>query len=39
MSDEAGTILNGYTLNELPFINKMWMAQHFSVERKVSQRN
>ncbi|MEA3637217.1 YfjI family protein [Enterobacter hormaechei] len=34
MSDEAGTIFNGYTLNELPFINKMWDGATFSVERK-----
>lgn len=34
MSDEAGTIFNGYTLNELPFINKMWDGTTFSVERK-----
>ncbi|WP_133253894.1 DUF3987 domain-containing protein, partial [Escherichia coli] len=24
MSDEAGIIFDGYTLSELPFINKMW---------------
>ncbi|EOV1642469.1 TPA: YfjI family protein [Yersinia enterocolitica] len=36
MSDEAGTIFNGYTLNELPFINKMWDGSTFSVERKSS---
>ncbi|MDU1575943.1 MAG: YfjI family protein [Pantoea sp.] len=34
MSDEAGTIFNGYTLNELPFINKMWDGAMFPVERK-----
>ena len=34
MSDEAGTIFNGYALNELPFINKMWDGAMFSVERK-----
>lgn len=34
MSDEAGTIFNGYTLNELPFINKMWDGAIFPVERK-----
>lgn len=34
MSDEAGTIFNGYTLNELPFINKMWNGAMFPVERK-----
>lgn len=34
MSDEAGTIFNGYTLNDLPFINKMWDAATFTVERK-----
>ncbi|EKN4007419.1 DUF3987 domain-containing protein [Yersinia pseudotuberculosis] len=34
MSDEAGTIFNGYTLSELPFINKMWDGAMFSVERK-----
>lgn len=34
MSDEAGTIFNGYALNELPFINKMWDGATFSVERK-----
>ncbi|MBN3064897.1 DUF3987 domain-containing protein [Pectobacterium aquaticum] len=34
MSDEAGTVFNGYTLNELPFINKMWDGSNFSVERK-----
>lgn len=34
MSDEAGAIFNGYTLNELPFINKMWDGATFSVERK-----
>lgn len=34
MSDEAGTIFNGYTLNELPFINKMWDGSMFPVERK-----
>ncbi|RJL55535.1 YfjI family protein [Pectobacterium carotovorum] len=36
MSDEAGTIFNGHTLNELPFINKMWDGSTFSVERKSS---
>ncbi|HHH0459108.1 TPA: YfjI family protein [Yersinia enterocolitica] len=36
MSDEAGTVFNGYTLNELPFINKMWDGSTFSVERKSS---
>lgn len=36
MSDEAGTIFNGYTLNELPFINKMWDGSTHSVERKSS---
>lgn len=36
MSDEAGTIFNGYTLNELPFINKMWDGAIYSVERKNS---
>ncbi|EGJ5261659.1 DUF3987 domain-containing protein [Salmonella enterica subsp. enterica serovar Typhimurium] len=36
MSDEAGTIFNGHTLNDLPFINKMWDASTFSVERKCS---
>lgn len=35
-SDEAGTIFNGHTLNELPFINKMWDGSTFSVERKCS---
>lgn len=34
MSDEAGSIFNGYTLNELPFINKMWDGGVFPVERK-----
>ncbi|EBF8311781.1 DUF3987 domain-containing protein [Salmonella enterica subsp. enterica serovar Tamberma] len=34
MSDEAGTIFNGYALNELPFINKMWDGAKFSVVRK-----
>lgn len=34
MSDEAGTIFDGYALNELPFINKMWDGSTFSVERK-----
>lgn len=34
MSDEAGTIFNGHTLNELPFVNKMWDGSIFSVERK-----
>ncbi|NIL22489.1 DUF3987 domain-containing protein [Yersinia mollaretii] len=34
MSDEAGTIFNGYALNELPFINKMWDGAMFPVERK-----
>ncbi|EPD4819148.1 YfjI family protein [Salmonella enterica subsp. enterica] len=34
MSDEAGTIFDGYTLNELPFINKMWDGATFSVDRK-----
>lgn len=34
MSDEAGTIFNGYALNELPFINKMWDGAMFTVERK-----
>lgn len=34
MSDEAGAIFNGYTLNELPFINKMWDGAIFPVERK-----
>ncbi|EDB7739759.1 DUF3987 domain-containing protein, partial [Salmonella enterica] len=34
MSDEAGTIFNGYALNELPFINKMWDGATFSVVRK-----
>lgn len=36
MSDEAGTIFNGYTLNDLPFINKMWNGASYSVERKNS---
>lgn len=36
MSDEAGTIFNGHTLNELPFINKMWDGSNFSVDRKNS---
>lgn len=36
MSDEAGTIFNGYTLNELPFINKMWDGSTYSLERKIS---
>ena len=36
MSDEAGTIFNGHTLNELPFTNKMWDDSTFSVERKCS---
>jgi hypothetical protein len=36
MSDEAGTIFNGYGLNELPFINKLWDGSTFSVERKNS---
>lgn len=39
MSDEAGTIFNGYTLNELPFINKMWDGATFSVERKANRKN
>ncbi|STL85003.1 CP4-57 prophage protein [Escherichia coli] len=39
MSDEAGIIFNGYTLNELPFINKMWDGSIFTVERKTSPRN
>ena len=34
MSDEAGTIFDGYALNELPFINKMWDGAMFPVERK-----
>lgn len=34
MSDEAGTIFNGHTLNDLPFINKMWDGGKFSVDRK-----
>lgn len=34
ISDEAGTVFNGYTLNELPFINKMWDGAPYSVERK-----
>lgn len=34
MSDEAGSIFNGYTLNELPLINKMWDGSTYSVERK-----
>ncbi|HAV2163263.1 TPA: DUF3987 domain-containing protein [Enterobacter cloacae] len=35
-SDEAGTIFKGHTLNDLPFINKMWDGSTFSVERKCS---
>ena len=34
MSDEAGTIFNGHTLNDLPFINKMWDGGKFTVDRK-----
>ncbi|WP_407244796.1 YfjI family protein [Klebsiella michiganensis] len=34
MSDEAGSVFNGYTLNELPLINKMWDGATYSVERK-----
>ncbi|EKN3735845.1 MULTISPECIES: YfjI family protein [Enterobacterales] len=34
ISDEAGTVFNGYTLNELPFVNKMWDGSIYSVERK-----
>ncbi|HBX6008383.1 TPA: YfjI family protein [Klebsiella pneumoniae] len=34
LSDEAGTIFNGYALNELPFVNKMWDGATYSVERK-----
>lgn len=36
MSDEAGTIFNGHTLNELPFINKMWDGSTYSVDRRNS---
>ena len=34
MSDEAGIIFDGYTLSELPFINKMWDSSVLSVDRK-----
>lgn len=34
ISDEAGTILGGHALNELPFVNTMWDGGRFSVERK-----
>ncbi|ELY3745874.1 DUF3987 domain-containing protein [Cronobacter sakazakii] len=34
MSDEGGVVLNGYALNELPFINKLWDGSVISVERK-----
>ncbi|WP_137484510.1 DUF3987 domain-containing protein, partial [Escherichia coli] len=34
MSDEAGIIFDGYTLSELPFINKMWDGSVLSVDRK-----
>ncbi|MCW2481178.1 MULTISPECIES: YfjI family protein [Enterobacterales] len=34
MSDEAGIVFSGYTLNELPFINKMWDGSILSIERK-----
>ncbi|ELE9685642.1 DUF3987 domain-containing protein [Enterobacter kobei] len=34
MSDEAGAIFNGHTLNDLPFINKMWDGGKFTVDRK-----
>ncbi|EDQ6557201.1 DUF3987 domain-containing protein [Salmonella enterica subsp. enterica] len=36
MSDEAGTIFSGRTLNELPFVNKTWDGSTYSVERKCS---
>jgi len=36
MADEAGTIFNGHTLNELPFINKMWDGSTYSVDRRNS---
>lgn len=34
MSDEADTIFDGYALNELPFINKIWDGSTFLVEIK-----
>lgn len=34
MSDEGGTIFSGHTINELPFVNKMWDGSILSVERK-----
>ncbi|EJG5000444.1 DUF3987 domain-containing protein [Escherichia coli] len=34
MSDEAGTIFNGYALKELPFLNKIWDGSSFSIMRK-----
>ncbi|ELY6247418.1 DUF3987 domain-containing protein [Cronobacter universalis] len=34
LSDEVGAIFNGYALNELPFVNKMWDGATYSVERK-----
>lgn len=34
MSDEGGVVFDGYALNELPFINKLWDGSVISVERK-----
>ncbi|NEV83428.1 MULTISPECIES: YfjI family protein [Enterobacter] len=34
MSDEGGTIFSSHTINELPFVNKMWDGSILSVERK-----
>ncbi|HIC8785369.1 MULTISPECIES: YfjI family protein [Enterobacter cloacae complex] len=34
MSDEGGTIFSSHTINELPFVNKMWDGAILSVERK-----
>ncbi|EEC7712342.1 TPA: DUF3987 domain-containing protein [Escherichia coli] len=34
MSDEAGTVFNGYALKELPFLNKIWDGSNFSIVRK-----
>ncbi|WP_447870450.1 YfjI family protein [Serratia fonticola] len=34
MSDEGGVVFDGYALNELPFINKLWDGSGISVERK-----
>ncbi len=34
MSDEAGIIFDGYTLSDVPFINKMWDGSVLSVDRK-----